>query len=389
MTEIADITENENNVINLNIDFDKKIPEFIAFKEQTVSNRTAKMYSDILTQFKNYSKTNGITGRSIDKYVGKNTYKKNVIKSFFNYFEIEIEPKKQKKEMPCELEIFLNEINNLSEKSLTSYKNYILNFYEKIGEKPILEYEPKDVWDYLHGSYQNKNSQLSALKKYFNFYDHNICRNIFINKQAIKNELTRARQQSYLTEKETAILNNWFNKEHITKTDIMDKMILYTVLENGIRVSELKTLQRKNIMEQTMEVDGSKGKNDVPKVRYVTMNDNYIKAVNAYIEKLNLGKEDFLIHNNNHKEFSLSGLENRIRLLLEKLGLRSNGRTISIHKFRHTYATNLYNKGVPLEYIREQMGHESIDTTLIYAHINDKNKTKHLSKSYSDTSIKI
>ena len=47
------------------------------------------------------------------------------------------------------------------------------------------------------------------------------------------------------------------------------------------------------------------------------------------------------------------------------------------HTLRHTYATYLLDKGVPLENIQRCLGHEQLDTTLIYAKVSDK-KTKHL-----------
>jgi integrase/recombinase XerD len=37
------------------------------------------------------------------------------------------------------------------------------------------------------------------------------------------------------------------------------------------------------------------------------------------------------------------------------------------HLLRHTMATRLVNRGMPLEHIRKVLGHESIDTTRIYA----------------------
>lgn len=42
------------------------------------------------------------------------------------------------------------------------------------------------------------------------------------------------------------------------------------------------------------------------------------------------------------------------------------------HTLRHTYATYLLDKGVPLENIKKSLRHERIDTTLVYAKISDK-----------------
>ena len=41
------------------------------------------------------------------------------------------------------------------------------------------------------------------------------------------------------------------------------------------------------------------------------------------------------------------------------------------HRFRHTYATEMLRKGVPLEVIQRLLGHASISTAQIYAQVDD------------------
>ena len=43
------------------------------------------------------------------------------------------------------------------------------------------------------------------------------------------------------------------------------------------------------------------------------------------------------------------------------------------HKFRRTFATGLINKGVPIEQVKTLLGHTSIDTTMIYAMVDQEN----------------
>ena len=45
----------------------------------------------------------------------------------------------------------------------------------------------------------------------------------------------------------------------------------------------------------------------------------------------------------------------------------------SVHKLRHTAATLMYQNGVDVRTLKEVLGHENLDTTMIYTHIVDQN----------------
>lgn len=58
-----------------------------------------------------------------------------------------------------------------------------------------------------------------------------------------------------------------------------------------------------------------------------------------------------------------------IQRVLREFGKGIDGlqRTITPHVFRHTTATTALRNGMPIEDIRELLGHENIETTLVYA----------------------
>ena len=57
--------------------------------------------------------------------------------------------------------------------------------------------------------------------------------------------------------------------------------------------------------------------------------------------------------------------------------VRSNN--ITLHTFRHTYAHNMLNRGVPKEVLQSLLGHRSIKTTEIYANwVNKKELIKYI-----------
>lgn len=60
---------------------------------------------------------------------------------------------------------------------------------------------------------------------------------------------------------------------------------------------------------------------------------------------------------------------------------------ITPHVFRHSRAMHLLQVGVPLIYIRDILGHVSVQTTEIYARTDSKAKREALQKAYEDIGI--
>lgn len=65
----------------------------------------------------------------------------------------------------------------------------------------------------------------------------------------------------------------------------------------------------------------------------------------------------------------ISGVEIRLR----KIGKDLNFNKVHPHKFRRTLATMAIDKGMPIEQVQQLLGHQSIDTTLQYAMVNQAN----------------
>lgn len=67
-----------------------------------------------------------------------------------------------------------------------------------------------------------------------------------------------------------------------------------------------------------------------------------------------------------------------IRHILKKIGEAAGVNDIYPHKFRRSFATDAINRGMPLEQIKELMGHNQYDTTLVYAKV----KSSRIEQSY-------
>lgn len=70
-------------------------------------------------------------------------------------------------------------------------------------------------------------------------------------------------------------------------------------------------------------------------------------------------------------------LTRSFKRILKKAGIKE----INFHSLRHTYATRLFEKGVPLKTVSELLGHSNINiTAYIYTHVMPEQKTKAVEK---------
>ena len=78
-----------------------------------------------------------------------------------------------------------------------------------------------------------------------------------------------------------------------------------------------------------------------------------------------------------HKRLTVSGVEE----ILRRLGRQTGIDKVHPHRFRRTMATNILNKGMPIEEVKEILGHVKLDTTMIYCQISREN-VRHSHRKY-------
>lgn len=63
-----------------------------------------------------------------------------------------------------------------------------------------------------------------------------------------------------------------------------------------------------------------------------------------------------------HNRLTVAG----VQYMLRQLGKRADVKNVHPHRFRRTIATDLLSRGMPIEQVKEFLGHEKLDTTMIY-----------------------
>lgn len=146
-----------------------------------------------------------------------------------------------------------------------------------------------------------------------------------------------------------------------------DYAILMLFLNCGIRRSELVGLNLTDVYEDRIRVVG---KGD--KERTVYFGSACRKAIDQYLpvrEKLVLTDNRALFGSQKGNRISVDAVHALVKKALLKAGLDAT--QFSAHKLRHTAATMMLSGGVDVKTVQEVLGHENLNTTQIYTHIEN------------------
>ncbi len=149
-----------------------------------------------------------------------------------------------------------------------------------------------------------------------------------------------------------------------------NKAIIETLYGCGLRVTELIELKLSNLYFKD-EFIKVRGKGD--KERLVPIGRSAMKQINQYLDfvrvhqQIQAGYEDFVFLNRRGKSLTRVMIFTIVKNLAEAIGLKKN---ISPHTFRHSFATELIERGADLRAVQDMLGHESITTTEIYTHLD-------------------
>ena len=146
-----------------------------------------------------------------------------------------------------------------------------------------------------------------------------------------------------------------------------DYAILMIFLNCGIRRSELVGLNISDVYEDRIRVVGKGNKE-----RFVYFGSACHKAIEAYMEernKLVLTDNRALFASRNGNRISVTAVHRLVDKALLKAGLDTT--QFSAHKLRHTAATMMLSGGVDVKTVQEVLGHENLNTTQIYTHIEN------------------
>jgi len=165
-------------------------------------------------------------------------------------------------------------------------------------------------------------------------------------------------------------------------SDLRDRALWQTLFSTGLRVSELVSLNRKDVNLKRGEFM-VRGKGDKP--RLVFLSPEAIETLTKYFERRTDAFSAIFIP---HIKSSLDiGTDPRltarsVQRIINKYRAKAGiVKHVTPHTIRHSFATDLLMNGADLRSVQEMLGHASITTTQIYTHVTNR-KLREIHKKY-------
>jgi site-specific recombinase XerD len=295
-----------------------------------------------------------------------------------------------------------------SKNTIASYKDTFILFLtflkekEKIlAEKLTLNQITKEAvvnfLDWLeeerHCCAATRNVRLAALHSFFQYLQYQNPENLMEWQRILSIPVKRAEKTTinYLSVEGVRLILEGPNQS--TKNGRRDLALLSLMYDSGARVQEIIDLTPSMVRLDTPCTVKLIGKGN--KARIVPLLEQQVKFLRIYMTEQKLLQP----HANMYPLFSNSRKEKLTRAgvnyILAKYAKQARKKgpslipeKISCHSLRHSLAMHLLQSGVNLVYIRDILGHTSIQVTEIYARTDSRQKREAIEKAYTDVAPK-
>jgi len=265
------------------------------------------------------------------------------------------------------LSVFISakRVEGCSEKSLRYYESTIRNMLNSIS-KPECQITTDDLRRYLD-TYQRRGTiskvTLDNVRRILSTFFSWLEDEDYIVKSPVRRihkvKTGKTVKETYSDESLEIMRDYCDNPRDLAIIDLLSS--------TGIRVGELVKLNRTDVDFENRECivfgKGNKERKVYFDARTKIHLQKYLRSRSDENEAL------FVSLLSPYSRLQISGVEIRLR----KMGRDLNIHKVHPHKFRRTLATLAIDKGMPVEQVQVLLGHQSIDTTMQYAMVNQAN----------------
>jgi len=286
--------------------------------------------------------------------------------------------------MRKELNRFLHYLNvekGYSQGTIGAYQldigNGLIPFLHQRGKFGIEEVTRDDIRAYLdYAAVEKGNSgvtrarKLAAIKSFFNYLVEN--EELKANSAAsIKSPRIPEKEPVYLSEQECLRFLETIAQKAKPQVRERDMAIAILFLHAGLRVSELTNLKLTNVDLHGQQMKITRKGN---KEQYLHLNGEAAAALANYLANRPQAQNGSFFVGTNGSNLTRSYVYGSIRRYLKLAGIDKGKR--GPHILRHTFCTRLHQKGVTPFTIKDLAGHKSLNTTMRYVRIENKEQAE-------------
>lgn len=153
----------------------------------------------------------------------------------------------------------------------------------------------------------------------------------------------------------------------ISTKNLNHRLILQIGYSAGLRASEIISLKWEDIdfTRNLIHIKLAKGKKD-----RITLLSPKVKKGLLRLENI---KQGLVFKTNRNAKYTLRTVEMIVQNAAIKAGITKK---VNPHSLRHSFATHLLENGTDIRYIKELLGHSSINTTLIYTRVSNRDLSR-------------
>lgn len=256
-------------------------------------------------------------------------------------------------------------VEGCSQKTAIYYESTLRNMLSKVG-KDVRQITTDDLRCYLD-SYQHERNiskvTIDNIRRILSTFFGWLEDESYIIKSPVRRihkvKTCKTVKETY-TDEALEIMRD--NVEHIRDLAIID-----ILASTGIRVGELVSLDIEDVDFENRECIVLGKGNKQRKVYFDARAKIHLQ--NYLLTRKDDNPALFVTLQSPYNRLMISGVEIRLRRLGQKLNISK----VHPHKFRRTLATMAIDKGMPIEQVQQLLGHQSVDTTLQYAMVNQNN----------------
>lgn len=303
---------------------------------------------------------------------------------------------------------YLPGILNVSKNTITSYRDtfkLFLLFMEeekktppnKISLQKITHQNVIDFLDWIEKkrscSISTRNQRLAALHSFLKYAQRECPENLYEIQRILKIPSKRAPKPNvqFMSLSEIEIL--LAQPDISNKSGRRDLTMLALMYDSAARVQEVIDLTIKSVRleEPTVVILHGKGN----KTRTVPIMQNTVLLLRGYLKEQNcnryiLDNESPLFFNQQKQKLTRKGVSHILNKYVSTAKENPDFtrlEKVTCHVLRHSRAAHMIQAGIPLIYIRDFLGHASVQSTEIYARLNNEIKRKAIESAYIDLNI--